>query len=133
MENSAQALVSAARDLPRTYVSSGVDLRVSFQQPPHDVIVPHLCRNPQRRGAVRPRRVGLRPVFQQDFQNTKVAVLGGDEQRRGAVLSNRNYPQSFFTPLLLPQHTNDMRNVIRSIGTRRYLSITGITTKHLVI
>lgn len=86
MEN--KALHATCRN---SYVSSGIDLRASFQQPPHNVIVPHLCRNPQRRGAVRSRRVGLRPVFQQNFQDTKVAVLSGDKQRRSAILSDSNH------------------------------------------
>lgn len=82
--------IKEVRDLRGTYMSRGVDLRAGSQQPPDDVVVSHLRRDPQRCGAVRSRRVRLRPVLQEDFQNAEVAILGGDEQRRGTVLTSRN-------------------------------------------
>lgn len=81
----------ATRDLRETYVSRGVDLRAGSQQPPDDVIVSHLRCDPQRCGAVRSRRIRLRPVLQEDFENTEVAVLGGDEQCRSTVLTSNHF------------------------------------------
>lgn len=50
-----------------TYMSGGIDLRTGFQEPPDNVIVAHLRRDPQRRSAVRSCRVRLRSMLQQNL------------------------------------------------------------------
>jgi len=83
------------------YMSSGIDLCTGSQQPSDDVIVAHLRCDPQWCGTVCPRCVRLCSMIQKDFQDTKMAVLRGDEQRRSAILRNYNRVLTCFLYLLI--------------------------------
>lgn len=67
-------------------MSCRIDFRPGFQQLSHDVIVPHLSRNPQGSGTVRPPCIRLRSLRQQEQQYFEVSVLGRYEQGRRPIL-----------------------------------------------